>query len=88
MFFSISKISFKLLGVDVVTLVDQVSWNLEVLLILFSQSLGNLAEAERTKAKHGVLVGFALIDLSSTPQTTTSQPVKTLGDMTRSSKHV
>lgn len=87
MLFSISKISFKLLGVDVVTLVDQVSWNLEVLLIVFSQSLGNLiklAEAERTKAKHGVRVGFAL---SSTPQTT-SQPVKTLGDMTRSSKHV
>lgn len=88
MFFSISKISFELLGVDVVTLVDQVSWNLEVLLILFSPSLGNLiklAEDERTKAKHGERVGFAL---SSTPQTTTSQPVKTLGDMTQSSKHV
>lgn len=62
-------------------------WNLAVLLvlmILFNPSLVNskdvteLAEAERKEAKHGVLVEFALS--STTPQTTTSQPVKALGE--------
>lgn len=55
-----------------------------VLLILSNPSLVNsrdvieLAEAERKEAKHGVLVELALS--STTPQTTTSQPVKTLNE--------